>query len=288
MKIFNRTETWSEKVNFVDDNNVVLGYDLSQRCCETADWFIADVPTETPMQRADTPDGTPEELFGWNFDPIYFREVSGSSEFDEGAWQSSASSTAAPKSSCISSTAITATTATASSSRSAMGRLSAKALCNLSQPTTHPQMSHVESVNVQITDLEALKAACKREGVEFIENRSSYKWYGRSVGDTALPAGFTAANLGQCEHVIRVPGVEYEIGVTRARNPDGTVAKGYTCLYDFWGPGAGLQKKFGKGLTKLVDSYSLEALKAQARRKGYMTQEKAAADGKIKLTVTGF
>lgn len=144
-------------------------------------------------------------------------------------------------------------------------------------------MSHVETAKVNVVDLEALKAACAREGIEFVEGKKTYEWFGRSVGDYPLPAGFTAENLGKCEHVIRVPGVKYEIGV--AKNPTG---KGYTFLYDFWGPGQGLLKKFGQGLTKLVDAYSIEALKRQARMKGYMTQEKQLENGKVQLTVTGF
>ena len=28
-------------VNFVDENNVVVGYDLSQQCCEEADYYFA-------------------------------------------------------------------------------------------------------------------------------------------------------------------------------------------------------------------------------------------------------
>ena len=45
MKIFNRQRTpddWCEKVNFVDKNNVLVGYDMGQSCCEHADWFILD------------------------------------------------------------------------------------------------------------------------------------------------------------------------------------------------------------------------------------------------------
>lgn len=38
MKIFER----DGKINFVDENNVLLGYDMSQDCCEHADWFILD------------------------------------------------------------------------------------------------------------------------------------------------------------------------------------------------------------------------------------------------------
>lgn len=35
-------EGWEQKINFVDENNVLLGYDMSQCCCEHADWFIFD------------------------------------------------------------------------------------------------------------------------------------------------------------------------------------------------------------------------------------------------------
>jgi hypothetical protein len=84
MKIFNKTENWPSKVNFVDENNVVLGYDTDQLCCEHADWFIADVLTENCTNREDTPDGTPEEMPGWNFDPAFIREVRDESEFDYG------------------------------------------------------------------------------------------------------------------------------------------------------------------------------------------------------------
>jgi hypothetical protein len=85
MKIFNKEGGWERKVNFVDDNNVVLGYDLGQSCCEHADWFIADVPTIKTVDRNDTPDGTPSDMEGWNFDPNYLKQESNSREFDEGA-----------------------------------------------------------------------------------------------------------------------------------------------------------------------------------------------------------
>lgn len=42
MKVFNRTDGFIDKVNFVDENNVVVGYDMSQNCCEDADWYITD------------------------------------------------------------------------------------------------------------------------------------------------------------------------------------------------------------------------------------------------------
>lgn len=39
MKVFENENGW-RKVNFVDENNVFLGYDLDQCCCEDAGYFI--------------------------------------------------------------------------------------------------------------------------------------------------------------------------------------------------------------------------------------------------------
>lgn len=43
MMIFeNENSSWSDKVNFVDGNDVFVGYDLGQKCCENAGYFLAD------------------------------------------------------------------------------------------------------------------------------------------------------------------------------------------------------------------------------------------------------
>ena len=153
-------------------------------------------------------------------------------------------------------------------------------------------MSHIEQIDVVIADLDALKAACERLGVQFLANKKTYTWFGRSVGDYKLPEGFTAEELGHCEHAIKVPGVNYEVGVVPLKGAPGK----FTLLYDFWGiphskssphDGHKLKQKFGDGLKKLIDAFSVEALKRKARAKGYMCQEKTV-DGKIVLTVKGF
>ena len=75
MIVFNQEDGWTSKVNFVDENNVFLGYDLTQQCCEYADWFIADQPTEKIQLRCSQwREGLPE-LADWVFDPTYFREL---------------------------------------------------------------------------------------------------------------------------------------------------------------------------------------------------------------------
>lgn len=78
MKIFDQTEAFPGKVNFVDENNVCLGYDMDCCCCEDADWFIIDKEVEiydVERFRFDVED--------YVFDPTYFEQVD-CSELDEG------------------------------------------------------------------------------------------------------------------------------------------------------------------------------------------------------------
>src|SRR5687768_13250084 len=80
MKIFDKKEGWGTKVNFVDENNVVLGYDMDQSCCEHADWFITDKPQDTIVNRGEEiPD-----LTGWTFDVDYFQSIENHNELDCG------------------------------------------------------------------------------------------------------------------------------------------------------------------------------------------------------------
>lgn len=81
MKIFNKSEGWNSKVNFVDENNVVLGYDTHQSCCECADWFISD-KIEDKWADSCAPEGLTIELDGWVFDKHFqFIDVSSDSSY---------------------------------------------------------------------------------------------------------------------------------------------------------------------------------------------------------------
>lgn len=82
MKIFNKSGNWTSKVNFVDENNILLGYDIGQSCCEQADWFISDEPQEE-IQNDNLSNYGEDDLKEWVFDKTYFKEVSGN-EFDAG------------------------------------------------------------------------------------------------------------------------------------------------------------------------------------------------------------
>ena len=67
-------------------------------------------------------------------------------------------------------------------------------------------MSHVATINIEVKDLDALGIAAGRIGLELVRGQKEYRWYGQSVGDYPLPAGLTEADLGVCEHAIRIAG----------------------------------------------------------------------------------
>jgi hypothetical protein len=122
-------------------------------------------------------------------------------------------------------------------------------------------MSHIETGNFKYKDLEALEQAAKEFGAEFVRGKTKYGWYGTSVGDYPIPNGFVVADLGHCDHVIRLKGCSYEIGVV-SLDADGSPTRRtqkphshYGTLYDFWGVGQQLKSTFGVGLAKLADGY---------------------------------
>lgn len=83
MKIFEGSESsWPSKVNFVDINDVFVGYDTAQDCCEDAGWFIAEkieayAYSDDYSQRAD------HDIEPYVFDTTFFAEV-GSKDLDSG------------------------------------------------------------------------------------------------------------------------------------------------------------------------------------------------------------
>lgn len=145
-------------------------------------------------------------------------------------------------------------------------------------------MSHVVTINMELTDLESLKAACKAMGLEFVDGQTTYKWFGQSVGDYPLPEGFAAEDLGKCEHAIRIPGNSraYEIGVTRRR--DGKA--GYTMLWDFWAGGYGLKNAVGEEGIKLRREYAAAVSTRKLQSQGYRVHTNRLESGRIVLRAT--
>jgi len=83
MKIFEGKESsWYKKINFVDDNDVFVGYDMGQDCCEHADWFIAETITPYTCDSDDDSKDVPD-VEDYVFDKDFFKDIE-SSDLDEG------------------------------------------------------------------------------------------------------------------------------------------------------------------------------------------------------------
>jgi hypothetical protein len=142
-------------------------------------------------------------------------------------------------------------------------------------------MSHVATIDLQIKDLDCLKKAALRLGLEFIKDKKQYKWYGRHVGDYPLPKGFSKADLGRCDHVLSILGNDtaYQIGIVDQ-------GKEFKLLWDFWNGGFGLEEKVGKDAGLLKQAYAVEVAKKQAIRDGFRIKETITKSGKILLRAT--
>ena len=87
MKIFSGVKnniSWGSKTNFVDINNVFVGYDEEQSCCEDAGYFISEDPNE-PFDYEGNSDLS-DDLEDYVFDSNYIDYVI-SPHLDEGGAQ---------------------------------------------------------------------------------------------------------------------------------------------------------------------------------------------------------
>lgn len=139
-------------------------------------------------------------------------------------------------------------------------------------------MSHVSHIQLKIYDLSAIKRACNRMGFQFMENRKTYIWYGKLVEPEKypLPLGITEAELGHCDHAIKIPGAKYEIGIVKRNNS-------YMLLCDFWD--TKLKNAIGENGGLLKQAYGVEVIKEAVRKKHYSYNEKQVNSG-IELTIT--
>ena len=143
---------------------------------------------------------------------------------------------------------------------------------------TGDAISHITSLELEIKDLASLQAACKRLGWEFAEGQDTYSWYGTFVGDEPLPADTTVEELGHCEHAIKVPGCEYEIGVVRKANR-------WILRWDYWSSG-GLQAVLGSNGGIIKQAYGIEHSRRVLVKQGYrVIGEQRLADGSVRLRV---
>ena len=111
-------------------------------------------------------------------------------------------------------------------------------------------MSHISTIEVEIKDLATLSRACQALGLTLREeNRFTYY-----------------NGYAPCDHVIRIPGARYEIGVVRTES-------GHTLHWDDWHSG-GLTQALGPGAGKLKQAYAVERVRTEARRRGMRVRQK--------------
>lgn len=121
-------------------------------------------------------------------------------------------------------------------------------------------MSHISKIELEVKDIVALNQACRRLGLEFLQNQRTFQWFGS-------PAA--------CEHAIGVPGARYEIGVVR----DGNV---YALNCDYYDPN--IEKSIGRQGGLLKQAYAVAKTRTEARRKAYTVIERKTETG-IRLHV---
>lgn len=143
-------------------------------------------------------------------------------------------------------------------------------------------MSHVATIQIEIHDLEALKKACEKMGLEFRENQKTHRWYGQWMNDfnddDAAYRTIDPKEFGKCDHAIGLPGdnSSYEVGVKRIPGK-----KGYTLLFDFWQQHKMVKALGGRACEGLAQRYAAEVTKKKLRREGWQTKETVKENGEI-------
>ena len=124
-------------------------------------------------------------------------------------------------------------------------------------------MSHFTTIQTQIRDIAALRAACRELGFTVQEN--------------AVARGY-GENRHKGEYVIRLKG-PYDIALNRQQ--DGT----FGLTTDWWD--GHVEKEVGTNYGRLLQLYGVHKARIEAQRKGYTVRRQSLADGSIKLVIGG-
>lgn len=129
-------------------------------------------------------------------------------------------------------------------------------------------MSHITSIEIQVSDLTAFEKACREVGVELRREQKTFKSFG--------------GNRVACDMAVAIPGNRdaYEAGLVR--NADGK----YTVQVDNWSGGQGLNEKIGHNAGKLLQRYGINAATSQALKQGMSVREEVLANGQVRLVCT--
>jgi hypothetical protein len=141
-------------------------------------------------------------------------------------------------------------------------------------------VSHIAERQAELKSLDAIERAANRLGGVLVRDQKTYRWFGKWVGDTPMPAGMSKADLGRCTHAIRFPGkASYEVGLRE--QADGS----FSLAWDWWHSGGLLPIMGDTSAGKFVQAYGIEAAKREAVRRGYSAREVALDNGDIQLVM---
>lgn len=150
-------------------------------------------------------------------------------------------------------------------------------------------MSHIVSSKHIITDISCLKRAIKNHFPQLVwmEGQRTFAWYGEwmndyDAADAAYKLGIDPKDYGKCDHAIRMPGVEYEIGIMK--RADG---KGWSPVWDFFADGKKLSKVIGQNAEKLMAAYHEECARAYAEEHGLELETETDDNDEVVFVMKG-
>ena len=122
-------------------------------------------------------------------------------------------------------------------------------------------MSHFTTIETQILDIEAFRAACAELKLPLLENTQA-----RGYGD----------NQHHGEYVVRLNG-PFDIAVCRQANGH------YSLVADEWE--GHVEREAGKNYSRLLQMYGVYKATREAQKRGLSVQRKQLANGTIKLSI---
>jgi len=121
-------------------------------------------------------------------------------------------------------------------------------------------MSHISKIELEVRDLGILAQACTQLSLELLRDQKSFKWYEKESA---------------CDHAIKVPGADYEIGVIHKEGR-------YELHCDYYD--RNIENTIGRQGGLLKQAYAVAKTKIEARKKGYSVLERKTETG-IRLHV---
>lgn len=135
-------------------------------------------------------------------------------------------------------------------------------------------MSHVCSVAVEITDLDAFADACKELGGEYLPEENNWRWYGKwlddfAAKDAAYKNGIKPEVYGKADAgVAKFAGCDWDVGLYKHPTKAGV----FVPVFDTYADGHGLTKLLGKRLETLKTEYAAAVARKTLRHQGWIVK----------------